>query len=92
MVGKKTRKISLRFSLRLQNVLWKLHVPRTEAPAGQTYFTRYSWVASNEKLKADLGWEPRYTSLATLEIALRTHGLLESGAGAPARTIVPWQR
>ena len=89
MVGKKTRKISLKFSYRLQNALWKLHVPRTEAPAGQIYFTRYSWVASNDKLKAELDWEPRYTSLATLEIALRTHGLLVSGAGAAGEDYRP---
>ena len=48
---------------------------------GQIEFVRYPWIASNEKLKAELGWTPRYTSRETFEIAMRAKGM---GAPAPA--------
>ena len=34
---------------------WKLHLPNVEAPPGQIEFVRYPWIASNEKLKRELG-------------------------------------
>jgi nucleoside-diphosphate-sugar epimerase len=67
--------------------LWKLRVPFAEAPPGQLDFFRFPWLASNEKLKAELGWQPRYTSRETFEIALRSRGKLAAAAteseGAP---------
>jgi UDP-glucose 4-epimerase len=82
LIDVKTRRVPLRFYRRLTEVMWKLRIPRVEAPGGQVDFSHYSWVASNEKIKAELGWEPRHTSRATLEIALRSHGLLKAGAAA----------
>jgi nucleoside-diphosphate-sugar epimerase len=77
----KTRRISARMAKRITGAGWRLHVPTFEAPPGQVDFVRYPWIASNEKLKAELGWTPRYTSRETLEIALRAKGM---GAPAPA--------
>ena len=56
-------------------------MPDRRGAAGQLDFIRYPWIASNEKLKAELGWTPRYTSRETFEIALRAKGM---GAPAPA--------
>ncbi|MEX0993427.1 MAG: NAD-dependent epimerase/dehydratase family protein [Solirubrobacterales bacterium] len=89
LLGLKTRRLPAGFYRRLTNIMWKLHLPRTEAPGGQVDFTRYPWVASNEKLKAELGWQPRYSTRETLEITLRAHGLLKNGATAPAETRTP---
>src|SRR4029450_9019112 len=36
LLGKKTRRISLKNLKRLNGLLWGLHSPRTEAPAGRT--------------------------------------------------------
>ena len=55
--------------------MWKLRIPRMEAPPGQIEFVRYPWIASNEKIKAELGWTPRYTSRETFEIAMRAKGI-----------------
>jgi len=82
LVGKKTRTVPLKRYRRLMGALWKLHVPFAEAPPGQLDFFRFPWVASNEKLKAELDWQPRYTSRETFEIALRSRGKL----AAPSAT------
>jgi UDP-glucose 4-epimerase len=76
LIGKKTRRVPLKRYRRLMGALWKLRVPFAEAPPGQLDFFRYPWVASNEKLKAELDWQPRYTSRETFEIALRSRGKL----------------
>ena len=62
---------------RLNNALWKLHVPRTEAPAGSLDFLRYPWIMSTEKLKSTSGWQPRYDALETFKITARAKGLIE---------------
>jgi UDP-glucose 4-epimerase len=77
MVGKKTRNISLKNMKRLNNALWKLHVPRTEAPGGNLDFVRYPWVVSTEKLKSTADWQPRYDTLETFKITARAKGLME---------------
>jgi UDP-glucose 4-epimerase len=77
MLGKKTRTISLKNMKRLNNALWKLHVPRTEAPAGNLEFLRYPWIMSTEKLKSTAGWQPRYDALETFKITARAKGLME---------------
>jgi UDP-glucose 4-epimerase len=81
IAGLKTRRIPARMAKRIAGAGWRLRVPTFEAPSGQVDFVRYPWIASNEKLKAELGWTPRYTSRETLEIALRAKGV---GAPAPA--------
>ena len=76
MVGKKTRNISLKNMKRFNNAMWKLRVPRTEAPAGNLDFIRYPWVVSTEKLKSTAGWQPKYDTLETFKITMRAKGLL----------------
>jgi UDP-glucose 4-epimerase len=76
LLGKKTRRISLKNMKRFNNLLWKLHVPRTEAPAGNLDFLRYPWVMSTEKLKSTTGWQPQYDALETFKLTLRARGIL----------------
>ncbi len=88
LLGLKTRKVPFRHYRRLASALWRLHVPRAEAPPGQLDFSRYPWLASNEKAKAELDWQPR-TSRETFEAAMRAKGkLASSAAGAPAPDLV----
>jgi UDP-glucose 4-epimerase len=76
LAGLKTRKMSTKLYRRLAAASWKLHLPKVEAPPGQIDFLLYPWIASNEKLKAELNWTPRYTSRETFEITMRSKGLL----------------
>jgi UDP-glucose 4-epimerase len=76
IVGKKTRNLSLKNMKRFNNMMWKLHVPRTEAPAGNLDFIRYPWVVSTEKLKSTAGWQPKYDTLETFKITMRARGIL----------------
>ena len=82
MLGKKTRTISLKNMKRINNALWKLHVPRTEAPAGNLAFLRYPWVMSTGKLKSTAGWQPRYDALETFKITMRARGLMHDSPAA----------
>src|SRR5262245_52828159 len=86
MVGKKTRNISLKAMKRLNGAMWKLRVPRTEAPAGNLDFIRYPWVVSTEKLKSTADWQPNYDTLETFKITMRAKGLLPE---APATVQAP---
>ena len=76
IIGKKTRNISLKNMKRFNNAMLKLHVPRTEAPAGNLDFIRYPWVVSTEKLKSTAGWQPKYDTLETFKVTMRSKGLL----------------
>jgi UDP-glucose 4-epimerase len=76
LLGKKTRRISLKNMKRLTGLMWRLHVPRTEAPAGSVDFLRYPWIMSTEKLKSTTGWQPRYDTLETFKITMRARGVL----------------
>ena len=76
MVGKKTRNISLKAMKRLNGAMWRMHVPRTEAPPGNLDFIRYPWVVSTEKLKSTAGWQPKYDTLETFKITMRSRGLM----------------
>jgi UDP-glucose 4-epimerase len=76
MLGKKTPNISLRAMKRLNGAMWKMHVPRTEAPAGNLDFIRYPWVVSTEKLKSTTGWQPKYDTLETFKVTMRSRGLM----------------
>jgi UDP-glucose 4-epimerase len=82
LLGKKTRRISLKNMKRVNALMWRLHVPRTEAPAGSVDFLRYPWVMSTEKLKSTTGWQPRYDTLETFKIAIRARGVLSEAPTA----------
>jgi len=69
---------------RIAKAAWAMRLPRVEAPPGQIDFILYPWIASNEKLKAELGWTPRYTSRETFEITMRAKGILAEGGGTVA--------
>jgi UDP-glucose 4-epimerase len=75
MLGMRTRTISLKNMKRFNNAMWKLHVPRTEAPAGNLEFLRHPWIMSTEKLKSTTGWQPRYDALETFKITARARGM-----------------
>jgi UDP-glucose 4-epimerase len=79
LAGLKTRKISTRLYKRIAKTAWALHLPKVEAPPGQIDFILYPWIASNEKIKAELEWTPRYTSRETFEITMRAKGILAGG-------------
>jgi UDP-glucose 4-epimerase len=86
MINKKTREVSLKNMKRFSGLLWRLHIPRTEAPAGNLDFIRYPWVVSTEKLKSTTGWQPRYDTLETYKVTMRSRGLFPE---APGRVQAP---
>jgi UDP-glucose 4-epimerase len=75
IAGKKVRKMPLKLYRRMASATWKLRLRNVEAPPGQIEFVLHPWIASNEKLKSELGWSPRYTSRETFEITMRAKGL-----------------
>jgi UDP-glucose 4-epimerase len=89
MIGKKTRNISLKNMKRLNRALWRMHVPRTEAPPGNLDFIRYPWVVSTEKLKSTAGWEPKFDTLETFKITMRANGLLPEAPSAVQAPTAP---
>jgi UDP-glucose 4-epimerase len=89
LIGKKTRNISLKNMKRFSQALWRLHVPRSEAPAGNLDFIRYPWVVSTEKLKSTTGWEPKYDTLETFKVTMRAHGLLPEAPTAVQTPTAP---
>jgi UDP-glucose 4-epimerase len=88
LAGLKTRKISTAVYRRIAKAAWRLRLPKVEAPPGQIDFILYPWIASNEKLKAELGWMPRYTSRETFEITMRAKGIAR-GSGETAAVAPP---
>jgi UDP-glucose 4-epimerase len=84
IAGLKIRKMPLKLYRRIAAASWKLRLPNAEAPPGQIEFVLHPWIASNEKLKTELGWTPRYTSRETFEITMRAKGV-----GAPAAESPP---
>ena len=82
LIGKKTREVSLRNMKRFNGALWRLRVPRTEAPAGNLDFIRYPWVVSTEKLKSETDWQPKFDTLETLKVTMRAQGVLAPQPGA----------
>jgi UDP-glucose 4-epimerase len=89
MVGKKTRNVSLKNMKRLNNAMWKLRVPRTEAPAGNLDFIRYPWVVSTEKLKSTTDWQPQYDTLETFKVTMRAKGILPDSPTAVQTPTAP---
>lgn len=81
LIGKRTREVSLKNMKRLNAAMWKLHVPRTESPAGNLDFIRFPWVVSTEKLKSTTGWQPQYDTLETFKQTMGAKGLLPAGSG-----------
>jgi UDP-glucose 4-epimerase len=75
IAGLKVRKMPLKVYRRIAGAAWKLRLPNAEAPPGQIEFVLHPWIASNEKLKADLGWTPRHTSRETFEITMQAKGI-----------------
>jgi len=80
IAGKKVRKMPLKLYRRMAGASWKLRLRNVEAPPGQIEFVLHPWIASNEKLKRELGWTPRYTSRETFEITMRAKGLAPPAA------------
>ena len=90
IAGLKVRKMPLKVYRRIAGAAWKLRLPNAEAPPGQIEFVLHPWIASNEKLKADLGWTPRHTSRETFEITMRAKGVGTPAAAAGAeQTALP---
>jgi UDP-glucose 4-epimerase len=75
IAGVKTRKMPLRLYRRIAKTAWRLRLPNVEAPPGQIDFLVHPWLASNEKIKAELDWIPRYTSRETFELTMRAKGI-----------------
>lgn len=87
VIGLPVRRVPRRLYWRLAAALWRLRL--SEAPPGYLHFVVNPWMVSNAKLKATLGWEPRYTSRETFEHTMRSRGLLERPAAAPAGARTP---
>ena len=89
IAGKKVRKMPLKLYRRMAGASWKLRLRNVEAPPGQIEFVLHPWIASNEKLKRELGWTPRYTSRETFEITMRAKGLAPPAPEDSDATPVP---
>ncbi len=74
LIGLPRRRVPLGAMRRLSSLLWRLRV--SEAPPGALEFAVHPWIVSNEKLKRETGWEPRFSSRETFEITMRAHGKL----------------
>jgi UDP-glucose 4-epimerase len=77
LIGLPRRRVPLRVAWRLASVTWKLR--RSETPPGNLHFAIHPWIVSNEKIKRETSWRPRYTSRETFEITMRAHGKLDAG-------------
>ena len=85
LIGTRVREMKFRTAYRISSWAWRLHAPRAESPPGNLHFLRHPWLVSNEKLKAVIGWEPKYDTRATFEQAMRAKGLIEAGPEPAAR-------
>jgi UDP-glucose 4-epimerase len=86
MIGLKTRVMSMKTTRRIYSAAWALHVPRVESPPGNLAFIRYPWVVSNEKLKAEIGWEPSADTREVFVETMYAQGLI---ATPPRHTPAP---
>jgi len=71
-IGLKVRRLPLRVFRGLSRATWKLRL--NESPPGYFAFAMYPWVASNEKVKRTLGWQPKHSSRDTFELTMRAKG------------------
>jgi UDP-glucose 4-epimerase len=76
-IGMKRLRVPFRAYRRFAGLMWKLR--QAEAPPGALEYAIHPWVASNEKVKRTLGWEPKHTSRETFEITMRAKGVLPGG-------------
>ncbi len=81
LIGSPIRGLPMRAYRGPARAMWAARL--SEAPPGQIDFAVHPWIVSNEKLKRETGWSPRYTSRETFEIAIRAHGKLPP-EGPPA--------
>ena len=81
MIGSPIRRMPVRAYRGLARAMWNIRL--SEAPPGSVDFALYPWIVSNEKLKREIGWSPRYTTRETFEITMRAHGKLPPD-GTPA--------
>jgi UDP-glucose 4-epimerase len=89
LLGLKTRRMPFKLSRLIASAFWRLRLPRGEAPPGQLDFMRFPWIASNEKIKAALDWQPRHTSRETFEATLQARGKLPVPSPAGPREPAP---
>ena len=82
IIGLPRRRVPLRVWRAFASVMWRLRA--SEAPPGSLDFALYPWIVSNEKLKQDAGWEPKFSSRETFEITMRAHGKLADKGPVPA--------
>ncbi len=82
LIGLKRRRVPLSLYRRLASLLWLLRL--SETPPGNLHFALHPWVVANDKVKATLGWTPRYPTRETFEITMRARGLLD-GEGSSER-------
>jgi UDP-glucose 4-epimerase len=78
LIGLKRRKMPLKAAWRLAGVMWKLR--QSETPPGNLHFALHPWVVANDKLKS-VGWQPRYSTRETFEIAMRARGKFPADGG-----------
>lgn len=88
LAGVRERTVPYGLYYRLGALLWKLRVKGVETPPGNLEFVRHPWVASNEKVKATLGWTPKHTSRETFLETMRARGI-GPAAAAEARIEAP---
>lgn len=72
LAGLRMRDVKQRTAQRILAAAWRLHA--IEAPPGFIDFVRYPWVVSNDKLKAETGWEPQHDTRQTFEQTMRARG------------------
>ena len=87
LAGKKVRTVPFGALYRMQGLMWRLRVPRTEAPPGNLQFLRHSWVCSNQKLKDTLGWQPKHDTRETFLQTMRARGVIPPAAGEDAAAL-----
>jgi UDP-glucose 4-epimerase len=87
LAGLKVRTVPFGLLYRVQSLLWRLHVPRTEAPPGNLNFVRHPWVCSNRKLKETTGWQPRHDTRETFLQTMRARGRIAAPAGESAAAL-----
>ena len=69
MAGLPIRRMPKRAFHGLARAMWAARA--SEAPPGQLRFAEHPWVASNEKVKETLGWQPKHSSRETFEATMR---------------------
>ncbi|MEW6058777.1 MAG: SDR family oxidoreductase [Actinomycetota bacterium] len=83
IAGVKVRRLPLPVARRIGAFMWR--VGQSEAPPGNLHFLLHPWVASNEKLKQTLGWNPRYTSREAFVETMRAKRGQAAGEAAGER-------